>query len=581
MVNKSKWRLILNSLIFVVNIIGPISANSTQFIYCHFNTNIDLLINSIICNQCYNDVKYENRHDYCSMLDQLLDETDFLNEDFNRNLNTEWILNYLPSLIEKRQIISNLGSNLTLKLDPNYIEVIELIDLDLKYIDFSLLKNFQNLKLFNLSHNKIEKYDLNYSSNDSIENIDTIDLSYNKLTLFEFNLNVRHLRLLNLSFNLIKRFDDINLKNVAFIDLSFNQLNYFKALKNFKKFYLEGNYLTDLNDFDNFFNICLSNKSFTHEINFLNNKWKCNCRSIEIIKYLKHNNSNCYLDTDFKCLNNSTGKLMLNYLKWFKLNCIKIFKTSRGEHYFSSSNYYLFNSNLNLSLITKSGLLKEQVKPLFYWVSTSCILLLTFSCIGVLWFYCLRRLKTSRNISVIENLNMRRSNNQPRLEPRRLNNFYEENHTIRSDVNRNTLPMYVNSSRQNDNQTYYDDISVFYNEHLNNMMQDDDLPNYYDAISTKNLISGMKNRIEIQIEEEDNSDELRIERLHVINSPRSNRNVHRNETQSPDNLSQSNNEIFTSLTNLNSSLARYESRITIDINENSIDDISRRLSSQV
>lgn len=157
------------------------------------------------------------------------------------------------------------------------------------YLEHNKLTEFRsighgNLKILNLSFNKLEKFIV-----EDIDKLKSLDLSFNRITDFE-KITPFNIMYLNLQFSGIKPTDFHilkKLKHLRAIDISNNQLekldlNDFKENREILRLFLNGNNLTEIN-----YEIIHSIFPRLKLIYIHNNNW--NCSFLErFINYLNH-----------------------------------------------------------------------------------------------------------------------------------------------------------------------------------------------------------------------------------------------------------------------------------------------------
>ena len=117
---------------------------------------------------------------------------------------------------------------------------IETLDLSYNKLTSFSLSHMKNLVSLNLAYNKLTSFSFNH-----MEKLVSLDLSYNKLTSFSLN-HMENLALLNLKWNKLTSFSSKQVENLASLDLSGNALTSFSLshMKNLKSLNLKWNQLT-------------------------------------------------------------------------------------------------------------------------------------------------------------------------------------------------------------------------------------------------------------------------------------------------------------------------------------------------
>ncbi len=203
--------------------------------------------------------------------------------------------------------------------------------------------------------------------------------------------------------------------------------------------------------------------------------------------------------------------------------------------------YFIWHStitNNRLQFNSTTKIIKYDMSTAFYWISSFCIVIITLSCLFIVWFYCVKRFKFSRQLGLISTTNnnnrRHRSNNNRHLNRQdvrrnivlvnpRVNNqttnsngIIDRNEQNNNNNNSNTsypMTIYGNLRQQNNPQSDLYFISLPANRnglsHLtrnnnNNhdnlaYIYDDSPPNYYDIIVNNNRFSIDKESSNLEI----------------------------------------------------------------------------------
>ena len=469
-------------------------ANSVQstnwYAYCNFLQG-ESFIEILSCDKCFENAL--NSINYCTSFEGLFNEK---NVSLMRNLTENWFHSDLLDLIEHKQIQSNIFDSKMFDEIATNLVTIELMNMDIETIAANAFKRFVALKILNLSRNKLKQIELTTFSHVpsnvrgaasfNFSNLIEIDLSFNELTQIKMeNLAyLEHLRVFNVSNNRLDRFDlrffTIIAPRLQRLDLSSNHLKEFKLFNNYllvksiqqltvtNSYSLMKNLIAPnliylnldhnyLHDFVDLFSIntnllgdeqfCIlnqiKNENMRLNLSVRHNAWTCDCDMFEMILaiafMLNENDSNnepiyylaskytqsCYLNklihlnsylfknfianvgdlSDMQCVNKNASR---NWLTFLTKSC--------GRDSFLES---LPGTTLktNSTSTTKQAVLKYDMSSSFYWVCSICIAIITLSCLFIAWFYCWKRYALSKRLLLLQRRNIgnpRRSNHNQR-----------------------------------------------------------------------------------------------------------------------------------------------------------------------
>jgi flagellar biosynthesis/type III secretory pathway M-ring protein FliF/YscJ len=147
------------------------------------------------------------------------------------------------------------------------------------------------------------------------------------------------------------------------------------------------------------------------------------------------NSGNCYksflikkykLFTNVENLNCNFNQ---NWQQWNEEHCKNIsheqeeemnFPTKSTQSIVSSQFFFVWHSTpsttINRGLNSTTKMLKYDMTTAFYWVTSFCVAVVTISCLFIIWFYCFKRFRFSRQLGLLSQQNR---NNQ--LRNRQLN----------------------------------------------------------------------------------------------------------------------------------------------------------------
>ena len=143
-------------------------------------------------------------------------------------------LEFLQILLLNNNQIKTLSK--TLLLDCRSLRKLDLQHNQIDFIDPMFLINTSYLEELDLSHNKLFSDDLECLKHQNLQNIRTINLSFNNIFIIDFQFNIMSkLQYLNLSHNLIGPV--LEPKNIDFritfgltVDLSYNNIETFDLM---------------------------------------------------------------------------------------------------------------------------------------------------------------------------------------------------------------------------------------------------------------------------------------------------------------------------------------------------------------
>ena len=233
------------------------------------------------------------------------------------------------------------------------------LDLSENYItDLSPLKNNTNLKILDLSHNKIT----NITPLKNNINLKTLDLSYNEITDITplcYILNNNTIKQINISNNKINNIDKLSeyLKNNNSLQELYIDAPYIEM--NIKKYYIKFNQPSDGELF--------SIKQQDNNENNLNDNY---CDLSNIFKALEYNNSLKLLNTGYNILNNTEYYNLCNMLKVnTSINSLYINNTFNeikefNHDYSELFNILKFNNSIQELSIISNEMNKKEIKNL-------------------------------------------------------------------------------------------------------------------------------------------------------------------------------------------------------------------------
>ena len=454
--------------------------SANWYAYCNFLQG-ESFIEILSCDKCFQNTL--NSTNYCSSFEGLYTEK---NMSLMRNLTENWFHDDLPDLIEHKQIQSNIFDSKMFDEIGSNLVTIELINMDIETIAANAFKRFVALKILNLSRNKLKQIELttfsHVLSNVRGSNLIEIDLSYNELTQIKMeNLAyLEQLRVFNVSNNLLDRFDlrffTIIAPRLQRLDLSSNYLKEFKLFNNYllvksiqqltvtNSYSLMKNLIAPnliylnldhnyLHEFVDLFSInknllgdeqfCIlnqiKNENTRLNLSVRHNAWTCDCDIFEMILaiafMLNENELNepiylaskytqsCYLNnlihlnsylfknflanigdlSDMQCVDKNASRSWLTFLR----------KSCSRDTFLES----LTTLKSNSTSTTKQAVLKYDMSSSFYWVCSICIAIITLSCLFIAWFYCWKRYALSKRLLLLQRRNIgnqRRSNQNQR-----------------------------------------------------------------------------------------------------------------------------------------------------------------------
>lgn len=384
----------------------------------------------------------------------------------------------------------------------------KLIELDLssnKLFNIKL-ENFiylENLKSLNLSNNMIRHFDLHFLSVVT-PHLQILDLSNNQIK--KFKLIDNRVYFASSSVNqasavansaeaapsYISLVTNLILNELIHLNLEKNMLNQFDHL-----FSLSFPLLSDLRfcNLSNSLHDLTTNQNQRPQlaINIEHNKWRCDCKTFElidaIVSLLESNDttdnfSSCYLKYlikennfifanlanftyDLNCFHKKTSHL---WSSWYQTKCSNFSKfefhkdfkiiensnSSGNNNNSTKSTLISFKNNQIYSLgyhtthfkfyySTKTNLFKYDITNLFYWISSLCLSVITLSCLLLAWYYCWKKYKTTG----VQNRRPHLANN---------NNREIARQTLNSRANTahlsNRRNIYFQNSRQPSHQTH-------------------------------------------------------------------------------------------------------------------------------
>jgi hypothetical protein len=182
----------------------------------------------------------------------------------------------------------------------------------------------------------------------------------------------------------------------------------------------------------------------------------------------------------------------VSWLNWYELNCrinnsynekLQTTTTTTTKSIISTQQlYFIWHStitNNRLQLNSTTKIIKYDMSTAFYWISSFCIVIITFSCLFIVWFYCIKRFKFSRQLGLISTTN----NNNRR---HRNNNNNNNRHLNRQDIRRNIVLVnprvnnqttnsngIIDRNQQNNNSTTSYPMNIYGNLRQQNNPQSD------------------------------------------------------------------------------------------------------------
>ena len=327
----------------------------------------------------------------------------------------------------------------------------KLIELDLSSNKLYNIKleNFvylKSLRVLNLSNNYLRHFDLQFLSIVT-PHLQVLDLSGNQIkrlrvidnrVYFSSPSSISSLINDNSYISLVT---NLILNELVFLNLENNALDHLDQL------YSISFALVDDQRFCNLSNSISSMSTTANQrpilsINIRNNRWKCDCRTFELIDSLRqiltssntteNANNSCYLNYLFRVnsfifanlinftQNNVTcfsKKLPHSWPVWYQDKCSnqtantsdsstifsKVISKSSSSNSstrsntpssisFKSNSFYSFGERNRNSMSTpRVSLLKYDITNLFYWISSICLSVVTISCLLLAWYYCWKR----------------------------------------------------------------------------------------------------------------------------------------------------------------------------------------------
>lgn len=386
----------------------------------------------------------------------------------------------------------------------------KLIELDLSANKLSNIKieNFMylnSLKVLNLSCNLISIFDL-HLINVISPHLQVLDLSDNYLKKFKLLENNLYFSSKNKNLSSLSLISNLILKELMYLDLSRNLLSDLA--------YLFSINLSAFNE-TKYCNLSVPSKlKFERKqrpiiyMNLNANNWHCDCLSYEFVTCVKNlpslvQSDSCYLN--FLLQENS------NLFKNFKidnLNCssnCKIRKLFNSDEINSTttSQTTIQTASVTTTYTTSTTRIFKSsripysydISSTFYWICSICIGIVSISCLFVAWYFCWKKYRLFR------------SNHEPSVDSSSINSRmhpdqYNQRRNLYFLTNRLNSQYPINTNWRNrpiaDPSLFF--ISLNQNAGItetvfNNIAYiNDDPPNYYEAIMTKNRTNSSINQ---------------------------------------------------------------------------------------
>lgn len=346
-------------------------------------------------------------------------------------------------LLTRRPTVQNEARLVELDLSSNKLY-------NIKLENFIYLKS---LRVLNLSNNFIRHFDLHFLSVVT-PHLQVLDLSNNqikRLKVVDHNLYFSSPSLLGAESSppsYISLVTNLILNELVSLNLERNALSQLDHLFSISFSLINDSRFCNLSNSVSMTN-SLANQRPTLAMNIRNNRWKCDCRTFELVESLQNiilsNYSNSSAESGYSCYLNYLAKenhfLFANLLNftsqtdlscyrkrssfswstWYQEKCSNLSSESSSSLFkllnqsiiqvnstrtnysgmisfkinslfpFGGHQTVSFNRNPQLILTTRMSLLKYDITNLFYWISSICLSVVTISCLLLAWYYCWKR----------------------------------------------------------------------------------------------------------------------------------------------------------------------------------------------